>query len=331
MHFFFDKKTFFLYIIALYFILDPLNVLALNIEPIQIEKKVIVKANFGSKKGEIGKAPIDPEDQTYGGSINPIAVDSKGNIYIGDSVNHRIQKFDSKGNFLSEVKLNEIAWPIINDIAIDKNDNIFVAFNHDTRIRKFASTGMLISIIDLSDAGTLEIDKSGKVRLDEKGIFSINRLLVDNNGNIYVLFSNENLLKLNNKGKIIQRWPKATNAMNFLFIDEHDNLYIWDWISPYKRYDKNGNFIGTGLGIYENIVIPFYSDKYGNVYGFAPHPDNSLVVYTIKGNKLFKFPIKYDDLFDEWTVDSEGNIYDIYTGMGDFRVIKVSIVSESNK
>ncbi len=31
-----------------------------------------------------------------------IAVDSSGNVYVTDSGNHRIQKFDSNGNFITK-------------------------------------------------------------------------------------------------------------------------------------------------------------------------------------------------------------------------------------
>jgi tripartite motif-containing protein 71 len=31
-----------------------------------------------------------------------VAVDASGNVYVADSENHRIQKFDSSGNFLAK-------------------------------------------------------------------------------------------------------------------------------------------------------------------------------------------------------------------------------------
>jgi outer membrane protein assembly factor BamB len=34
--------------------------------------------------------------------LTDVAVDSGGNVYVADSSNHRIQKFDSNGNFLTK-------------------------------------------------------------------------------------------------------------------------------------------------------------------------------------------------------------------------------------
>jgi DNA-binding beta-propeller fold protein YncE len=31
-----------------------------------------------------------------------VAVDSSGNVYVADTYNHRIQKFDSDGNFITK-------------------------------------------------------------------------------------------------------------------------------------------------------------------------------------------------------------------------------------
>jgi DNA-binding beta-propeller fold protein YncE len=61
-----------------------------------------------------------------------IAFDSAGNVFIADG-NNRIQKFDSDGNFITEMGLETIA----NSIAIDSSDRVYVTTGED-RIKIFA-------------------------------------------------------------------------------------------------------------------------------------------------------------------------------------------------
>jgi len=69
-----------------------------------------------------------------------LAVDSEGNLYVADSGNHRIQKFDSEGGFIAEVgslgegkgEFNE-PW----GVAVDSEGNLYVADTWNNRIQKF--------------------------------------------------------------------------------------------------------------------------------------------------------------------------------------------------
>jgi len=96
-----------------------------------------------------------------------VAVDGDGNIYVSDSANHRIQKFESGGNFILmfgwgvdsganefEICANScqagVEPPIEpgdgqfnnpSGIAVDSFDNIFVADLGNNRIQKFTSSG----------------------------------------------------------------------------------------------------------------------------------------------------------------------------------------------
>jgi DNA-binding beta-propeller fold protein YncE len=69
-----------------------------------------------------------------------IAIDPKGNVYIVDSRNHRVQKFYSYGGFIAEWGRygngpGEFAYPI--GIAIDDQGYIYVADSGNNRIQKF--------------------------------------------------------------------------------------------------------------------------------------------------------------------------------------------------
>jgi DNA-binding beta-propeller fold protein YncE len=58
-----------------------------------------------------------------------IVVDSEGNVYVVDTRNVRVQKFDSDGNFLTmwgSPGCNNNQFLIPHDIAMDSEDSIYV-------------------------------------------------------------------------------------------------------------------------------------------------------------------------------------------------------------
>jgi DNA-binding beta-propeller fold protein YncE len=67
-------------------------------------------------------------------------VDSKGNIYVADASNSRIQKFTSKGKFITKwgsLGDGEGQFRTPNGIAVDSKGNIYVADTYNNRIQKF--------------------------------------------------------------------------------------------------------------------------------------------------------------------------------------------------
>ena len=74
-----------------------------------------------------------------------IAVDSSGNfVYVVDTYNHRIQKFDSNGKFITKWGSKGIGdgqFRNPEDIAVDSSGNfVYVTNQDDHRIQKFGRT-----------------------------------------------------------------------------------------------------------------------------------------------------------------------------------------------
>lgn len=81
----------------------------------------------GSADGEFS-SPID------------VALDSDGNIFVTDSGNNRVQKFDSSGAFVSKFGTagsgdNQLSSP--QGIAVDSNDDIYVTDTSNNRVVKY--------------------------------------------------------------------------------------------------------------------------------------------------------------------------------------------------
>jgi DNA-binding beta-propeller fold protein YncE len=76
-----------------------------------------------------------------------IAIDSSGNVYVSDSNNDRVQKFDSNGFFIKKWGSSgsgdgQFSNP--HGIAIDSSGNVYVADSGNKRIQKFNSDGNII-------------------------------------------------------------------------------------------------------------------------------------------------------------------------------------------
>ena len=80
---------------------------------------------------------------------NYIALDKSCNIYVADIYNHRLQKFNSKGNFISDWYNGDI-WKAI---KVDREGNIYF-FDDEEYLQKFNSSGKLVKKFDFRKKGT---------------------------------------------------------------------------------------------------------------------------------------------------------------------------------
>lgn len=104
-------------------------------------------------------------------SPSGIAVDSAGNIYVADTGNNRIQKFNSSGTYLTSWR-NPPGLNQPQDVAVDNAGNIIVSDSVNNRVLKFDSSGNIAWTNNGSDTPSPMVGPSG--------------VAVDSSGDVYV-------------------------------------------------------------------------------------------------------------------------------------------------
>ena len=177
-----------------------------------------------------------------------VAVDADGNVYVADTHNHRIQKFDSGGTFqvmwgrgvsdgsggfqvcIASCERGqwgsgdgEFSFP--RGVAVDTDGDVFVADAHNNRIQKFKPDGVGYSYdTQWGEYGT----GSGQFNYP----FGVN---TNASGNIYVADAyNNRIQKFDSGGNFLYQWGEL-GAVNGQFdapygvaSDKEGNVYVAD-------------------------------------------------------------------------------------------------------
>jgi len=270
-----------------------------------------------------------------------IAVDSEGYIYIADTCNQRIQKFDSTGNFIikwgSEGSGDgQFLQPL--KIVIDCNENVYVADHKTNYIQKFNSNGKFIIkwITGWSGLIDLAVDFNGivytinyssmfrkynsegtrikneeqiyNIYLGNNGYMELKSIAVDLSGYIY-------LLQCISYGNM-NRFPSPSPP--FASIKKYDKYFnpITEWGSEGKKNEYFQNYI-MKAPLLVNIAELAVDSNY-NIY-VLECANNCIQKFDSTGNFITKWGSEgsEDGQFknpSDIAVDQEGNIYVIDTG-----------------
>lgn len=206
----------------------------------EAKAEVVVKGRYGSADGEFGLKKY--EDQSWAEPTG-IAIDSKGNIYIADPLNNRIQKFDKSGQFLIkislEIKKSQQRFAMtVDDLAVDQKDNLYAVSRHEQKIVKYTPNGRIIQTIRFRELDIAWLERRG---WRSGGYFQAERIAVDIVGNIYMKGFRE-LIKLSKDGKLKNKWRLEGGSY---FIDHMGHLYISQELGRWDKYDQEGKLLGV--------------------------------------------------------------------------------------
>jgi len=239
-----------------------------------------------------------------------IAFDDTQNIYITDSLNHRIQKFSPEGNFILEFGKHGKEEKEYNEptgIAISKGESpsIYVADRNNNRIQVFDLQGNFIK-------------EFGPSLNKPMGI------CLDSNGNLYVADrNNDRIVKFDKEGLKLNEFT-GFNKQEGVFVDSENNLYVADRNNDrVVKLNSDGEaiLILTGLNKPNSVIV---NDR-GYIY-VSNTNDDSIAKFDKYGNLVMKFSSLDTFTLNKpagLTVDKEGNLFIVDENNN--RIIKVGV------
>jgi Chitobiase/beta-hexosaminidase C-terminal domain/6-bladed beta-propeller/HYR domain/NHL repeat len=170
-----------------------------------------------------------------------IAIDSSGIIYVVDSGNRRIQKFDNTGNFISKWGSQgsgdgQFQRPY--SIAIDSSGKVYVADLENYQIQKFDRDGTFIK-------------KWGSPGIGNGQLNGPTGIAIDSQDNIYVAeIHNFRIQKFDSDGNFLTKWGSQGSAdgqfsnLEDVAVDSSDDVYAADYLNHrIQKFDSDGNFL----------------------------------------------------------------------------------------
>ena len=248
-----------------------------------------------------------------------VAADVEGNIYVMDTNNFRIQKFDSKGNFLlmwgsqgsGEGKFGDSLDAHDGHLAVDRQGNVYVVDLKNVRIQKFDSNGNYLTQWGTEGLGEGQFTHPFDIAIDQEN-------------NIYISDVGSNTIqKFDQTGQFLLRWGKTGyNAGEFsdvysVAIAPEGNVLVTDSTGRIQKFDSNGQFMSTIMpepvdnqGVFLwNIAVDnqgdiYVADWYGNRIVKLDPEGKALAAWSGTDVGVDRF-VNVQDI----VVDEQGNIY----------------------
>ena len=209
---------------------------------------------------------------TENAGIGPvgIAVDKQGNVYVTDTWNHRVEKFDANGKFLTK-------WGYACDIgtsacinagfygprgiALDSKGNVYVTDTGNKRVQVFDGNGTFLRAF--GHLGSGQPDQKGDAAFDEPIGIAVDQ----RTDTVYVADThNKRVQKFDANGKYqgefpVSGWQVQPGDEPYIAVDADGNLFITD--PPNKQVRKY-----TPAG----VVLATYTAGVGKTSGDLMNP-----------------------------------------------------------
>jgi uncharacterized protein (TIGR03663 family) len=238
-----------------------------------------------------------------------IALAAQGDLYVADSNNHRVLKFDANGNFVMQWGGQGNAPGQFNEpwgIAVDKQRNVYVTDTWNHRVEKFDANGKF-----LLQWGTF--GDGVKEPLTATQFYGPRAIAVDADGNLWITDTgNKRVLKFDPNGQSLGEFGGAgADPGQYLepvgiAVDANGNIFVADtWNQRIQKFDKDFNPIQQwtveawdGQSVVNKPYLAV--DANGNVYASDPegyriikysNDGKVLAVWGTRGNNLASFEL----------------------------------------
>ncbi len=250
-----------------------------------------------------------------------IAVDTQNNVYLADTGNHRVIKFDPQGTFLLQIGAASGSlvgqFNLPSGVAVNKQGEIYVADRGNDRIQKFDSSGRVMGTI--GSFGT----KDGQFS-------SPSAIALDPDGNFYVADKgNSRVQKFDPSGRMLLKWgnPGTRDGQFFqpsgLGVDSKKNVYVLDGTlstTRIQKFDSSGNYLARYGNFTSASGLAFDSTDFGYIVDYTA---NRVRKFNDKNSLVLDFTCcrdndAYKNLDSRIVVDGNKDYY-----LGDFTYSQV--------
>ena len=203
-----------------------------------------------------------------------LASDSKGNFWVADETNHRVQLISPEGQMLQKIGVVDQAgrpragtapgqFDMIRPVCVDGDDNVYVADTKNCRVQKFDSSGRFLFLFGSHGNGPGQMDNPNGVAIDSDGSIFVtdthttlggnNRVLkFDHTGHFLFSFGGHGTRPGQFAGMVdVTGSPEGPYGIDIgqrsghLYIADTDNSRV-------QIFDREGNFLRS---IGEGIII----------------------------------------------------------------------------
>src|SRR3989339_49373 len=281
--------------------------------------KILVSERWGTKSNEFGLIK-GQEIETIG--PNTFNIGRKGNIFIFDSVNKVIKKYDKKGEFISNFG-NKIYG---SNIVTDDNEQIYVLDGQILHL--YTSSGNIVESTPISKDIQLDEGYGEGMKLDDFG-----NIFIKKSQKSYQISKriNGKFKKLSEKEHLkSERFGMPNRKKNKWFKIRRENKHR----TSIQVINDNGNIlkeISDNISDSFGTVLFIDQDKFGFIYAETERitDDNYVHLevrkYDENGNLVKIVELEnsyYTTVYKKIEIDDFGNIYQLLTTPDGVQIIK---------
>ena len=191
-------------------------------------------------------------------SPNAIAIDSLDKVYVAESGNSRVQKFNSDGEWLATFGANgrgpgEFLSAMV--VIVDAQDRVYVSDWGNQRIPVFDSAGAYHDTLGFpEDSAAQELNPQGANtgRKGEGQLFNPTGVGIDGEGNVFVVDrGNHRVQVFSPLGEFVQKFdrpgtgPGQFQVPTSIAFDSQGNFYVSEVANHrIQRFSPSGEFLG---------------------------------------------------------------------------------------
>jgi RHS repeat-associated protein len=272
-----------------------------------------------------------------------IAVDSKGNIFVADRGNKRVQEFNSEDAYVRSIsKAEENEGPFY--LNIDSSGNLWVAYSWDNKIGEFTNEGTLIRTWGTAGSGPGQLNIPYGVAVGPEGHVWVSEY---GNNRVQVFTpAGEYLYGFGSKGNGPGQFNQSPHGLAFygsnvyvldsgIWWENTGNSRVEKWVMPALEssvtYSSSFGSYGTGNGQLREPEGGLATDASGNVW-VSDTENSRLEEFNSKGefvravgssgegNGQFKttYGVTVDSKGNVWATDEGNDRVEEFTGEGVF-------------